>query len=80
MRGIITHVSNMKRSNACTTALKNIPDTLGMDPYLPSIISSRAQIFRDFRGFPTTAYQFSSDAVMTRPKYLKNVNVSIGLP
>ena len=79
MRGVITHVSDLNISTACTTALKNIPETLGMSPSHPRIIYRRTQIFRDFMMFPATDGQSSSSAIKTRPRYLKGVTVSIGL-
>ena len=54
MQGVITHVSAPKMSTACTTALKNIPETLGFAPSIPKILDIRAQLFLDFRRFPTT--------------------------
>ena len=55
MRGFIIHVSDPKISTAYTTALNNIPDTLGFSSSLPKIIYNRAQLFLAFRRFPTTS-------------------------
>ena len=49
-----------KSELACKTASKNISNTLGMDPSLPSILDKPAQPFRAFRRFPTTAAQSTS--------------------
>ena len=48
MQGVIIHVSDLKRSTNCTTALKNTPDTLGYDPSLPKILDNCTQLFLDF--------------------------------
>ena len=45
MQGVIIHVSIPKRSTACTTALKNIPNTLGFAPYLHKIINNHTDVF-----------------------------------
>ena len=78
--GVITHVYAPKIRTVCTTALKNIPDTLGLYPSLPGILDRRSQLFRAFLRFPTTAGQFPSEAVKICPKYLKDVTVSSGMP
>ena len=75
MWGDRTYVSDLNSSNACTTALKNIPDTLGLEPSCPRILASRSQIIRTFLSFPTTAGQSSSATVNTRPRYLEEVTV-----
>ena len=75
MWGVITHVSSTKIKTALTNTLKNIPDTLGLAPYLPSILDSRSQIIQAFRRFPTTAFQSSPKAVKTLPTYLKHVTI-----
>ena len=49
MQGVITHVYNPKISTAFTTAFKNTPNTLGLYPYLLSILAKWAQIYRDLR-------------------------------
>ena len=78
--GGITHVSAPNSRTAWTTSLKNIPDTLGLYPSIPSIIGRQAQLFWDFYRFPTTSNQSSSKDIKTQPKYLKDVTISIGLP
>ena len=80
MRGVRTHVSDLKRNTVCTTALRKILDTLRLDPYRPRILFICAQIFRAFFKFPTTSGQSQSPVVKTCPKYLNKVTVSIGLP
>ena len=80
MRGVITHVSDPKINTACTNALKNIPDTLGLAPSCTRILVSRAQLFHAFFKFPATARKFSSPSVKTRPNYLNKVTISSCLP
>ena len=80
MWGVRTHVSDPQSNTACTTALENTPYILGLYPSCPSILVSRAQLFRTFFKFPTTAGQFSSTTVNTRPNYSNKVNISSGLP
>ena len=75
MWGVSTHVSDLKSNTSCTTALKNIPDTLGLAPSHPMILDRLAQLFRAFFKLPTTPGQFSSPAVKTGPKYLKEMTV-----
>ena len=55
MRGVSTHIYNPKSNTACTTALKNIPDTLRWAPSCHMILVSRAHLFRVFSKFTTTA-------------------------
>ena len=73
MRGVITHVYDLEICTACTTALKNIPDTQGFATSYPKIIESRAQLFLTFLRFPTTAFQSSFEVVSVRPMYLNGV-------
>ena len=80
MRGVSTNILDQKINTAWTIALKNIPDTRGLEPYRPRILVSCAQLFRDFSKFTTTAVQSSPPAVRTCPKYLKEVTVSSGCP
>ena len=80
MRGVRTHVSHPKSNTAWTIASKKNPDTLGSAPYQPRILVIRNQLFRAFLKFPTTAVQFFSPDVMTRPRYLNEVTVSNSLP
>ena len=80
IRGVITNVSAPKISNPYTTYLKNTLVTLGLAPYLTSIIDRCAQLFLAFRKPPTADGQYSPKAVKTRPKYLKYVTVYSSLP
>ena len=79
MCGVITHVSTPKISTACTTALENIPNALGLTPSLRYIINRRAHLLLTFRIFPTTASQLLYKSVMICPKYFNDVTVSIRL-
>ena len=45
MWGIINHVSYPRIITVCITALKNIPDNVGLAPYLPNVIYRRDQLF-----------------------------------
>ena len=69
MRGVVTQVFDPIRSTACTTALKNIPETHGLAPSRPSILAIRAHLFCAFRRFPTNAGQSSFVTVKTHPRY-----------
>ena len=70
------HPHLRSEENYCrTTAFKNTPNTLGLAPSLPSLLIRRAQLFRALQRLTTTAGQSSSDAIVTRPKYLKDVTV-----
>ena len=80
MQRVVTHISNPKIITACTTVLNNIPDNLGYFLYWPMILVSRAQFFRAFFKFPTTAGQLPYPAVNTRTRYLNKVTISSGLP
>ena len=84
MRGVITHVSYRKiitaYTTAYTTALNNIPETLGFAPYIPKIIDNCDQIFHSFLRFLTTSSQSSSDAIMIRPRYYNDVTKFSGQP
>ena len=64
MRGVVTHIPNPKRSTACTTDLKAIPDTLGLSPSLPKIIDNRTYLFLTLYRFPTNSGQVSSNDIM----------------
>ena len=48
MQGVITYVYDPNSSTACTTSFLNIPETLGLAPYYPRILSSCAQFFHVF--------------------------------
>ena len=67
MQGFSIHVSDPKINTTCTTALENIPDTIWLTPYLPSILVIRAQLFRDFLKFPTTFSHSSPPPVKIPP-------------
>ena len=79
MWGFSTHVSDPNSSTTCTTALKNIPKTLGLVPSLPRILVSRAYLFYAFLRLTTTAGQFLSATTKIHPRYLKEVTFSSGL-
>ena len=64
MWGVITHISDPKLSTACTTALKNTPNTLGFSPYICKIIYNRTHIFLALCRFPTNSGQSSSNDIM----------------
>ena len=70
MQGVSNHVSDPKSSTVCTTAFKNIPETLGLSTSRTRILVLRYQLFQNFLRFPTTAGQSSSAAVKTRSIYL----------
>ena len=57
IQGVITHTSDPKIITAFTTALKNIPNTLGFTLYFPKILNNRAQILLVFPSFPTISVQ-----------------------
>ena len=57
MWGVVNHISSLKISTSCTTALKNITDTLVFAPSIPNIIDRRAQLFLALSSFPTTTVQ-----------------------
>ena len=80
MREVSTHEYDPNKITACTTALKDIPETLGLAPSCTRILASRAQLFYTFRRLPTTVGQLSSAAVKTRPRYLNEVTVARDLP
>ena len=73
--GVSTHVYDPNKRTAYTTALKKTPDTRRLEPSLPRILASRAQIFHDLRSFPTTVVQTSSADVKTRPRYFNEVTI-----
>ena len=60
---VVTYISNQKISISYTTALKNIPGTLGFSPSLTNVLNNCAHILLAFHRFPTTYRQFSSNAV-----------------
>ena len=61
--GDTTHVSAPNRSTCCTTALKKLPDTRLVSPYLISIPCSLLQLFLAFTRFTATAGQSSSPSL-----------------
>ena len=71
MRGMTTQVSYPKISTACTTDLKNNPDTRGAAPYLLRMRAILLQTSLARYKFLATAGQSSSAADITRPSYLK---------
>ena len=79
MRGLITHVSDRKRSTTSITTLKSIPDTSGFTPYRHKILDNRGQLFLTFLRFPNNAEQSSSKAVMIQLRYLNEVTKFSGL-
>ena len=64
MWGVVTHVSDPKINTACTTALKNIPNTVGFTSSLLNILDNCAQLLLALRRFRTTSYKSSSEAVV----------------
>ena len=75
-----TQVSNLKISTACTTGLKNKPDTHCASPSLLRIrvILFHTSLARD--KFVTTSGKFLSAAKISRPRFLKEVTISRGRP
>ena len=57
MRGVSTRVFDPNISTSCTTALKNIPETLGLAHYRLRILAIPAQLICAFLRFPTNAVQ-----------------------
>ena len=80
MRGFITHVSDPKTITARTTALEKIPETLRLSPSRPRIFVTRVQLFRAIFSYLTTVGHSLQVADETRPRYLKEVTISSGLP
>ena len=80
VRGVIAHVSDPKRSTACTTALKNTPETLGLAPLLHKTINNRTHIFLTLCRFPTNSGQALSNDVMIRPRYFNVVTEFSDIP
>ena len=79
MQRVNTHVYAPKSSTACTTSLKNTAKTLGLAPSRHRILASWAQLFYAFFRLTATADQFSSAAIKTCPRYLKEVTILSGL-
>ena len=79
MQGVITHVSNYNIRTACTTTLKNIPENLGLEPYRPRILVSRAQLLLALIRFPNTTVQLLYASVKILPRHLKELTVSSSL-
>ena len=73
MRGVITHVSNRKRSTTCITTLKSTPSTSGFTPYRHNILDNRGKLFLTFLRSPNTAGKSSSKAVMIQLRYFNDV-------
>ena len=76
MQGVTTQVSDMRISTACTTVLKNNPDTHSTAPSLLRMRGILLQTALVQEKFFTTAGQSSSAANITRPMYLKEVIIS----
>ena len=80
MQGVTTHVSDPNNSTACTTALKNNPDTHGAAPSLLRMCNILLQIFLSQDKFFATSGQLLSAADINLPGYLKEVAISRGRP
>ena len=78
--GVTTQVSDLKSSTTFTTALKNNPDNHGAAPSLLRMLSILLQTDLSRDKLLTTAKKSSSAAVITRPKYLKEVTIFSGHP
>ena len=81
MRGVTTRVYTKKISTDWSTALKKNPDTRAPPP--PSLLRIIVNLYhtaRTFARFLTTSGQSLSAAEITRPNYLKEVNISRGRP
>ena len=64
MCGAITHIYDPKINIACTTALKNISNTLDFAPTLIKIIDNRNYLFLTLCRFLTNSGQALSNDVM----------------
>ena len=73
MQRVIIHVSDPIIITACITALKNIPNTLGLSPYLRNIIDNVANVFLELFRFLNNSVQSSSYAVIILPMYFNDV-------
>ena len=80
MREVTTQVSAPKMGTAWISALKKKPYTRGIAPYLLRIRDILLQTVFTMYKFFTTAVLPSSVADITRPRYLKEVTISRGLP
>ena len=80
MWGVTTQVSDLKISTACTTALKNKPDTLRAAPSRLRMCIILLQTALAWDKFITNTGQSSSSAESTRPRYLKEFTISRGRP
>ena len=78
MWGVTTQVSDPKSSTACTTALKNKPDTRSAAPYRMRMRIILLQTALAREKFFTTAGQSLSSADITCTRYLKEVTISRG--
>ena len=78
MWGVITHISNPKRSIAWTTALKNIPNTRVFTPPCLKILNNISHFVCNFLSFPTTMGHSFSKAVRTSPRYFNYDTEVIG--
>ena len=66
---VSTHVSDPKSRTNCTTALKNLPDTLLSAPSRLKSRDSCHQLLRDFTRLPATAGQLSSPDIINHTRY-----------
>ena len=73
-------VSDLKISTACTTYLKNKPDTRGAAPYLPRMHDILLQTVLDRYKLFTTSGQSFHTAKITCTRYFKEVIISRGRP
>ena len=80
MWGVITHVSNLNISTACTNAFKNIPDNHRFSPSHSKIIKNLAHFILIFLRSPTTTRQSSYKVSKIRPVYLNDVTKFRGGP
>ena len=79
-QGVSTHVSDPKRSTACTTSTLKNPAVLLSPSPLPKIFFSCPHFPCSLRRFCYTAGQSSSVEEIVRPKYLNKETVVSGAP
>ena len=80
MRWVTTKVSDPKSSTACTMALRNTLYTRSATPYLLRMCVLLLQTSLAWDKFLTTTSQLSYAAKIARPRYLKEVPISWGIP
>ena len=78
--GVTTHVYAPKLSTDWTTDFNKNQDTRGAIPSLLIILINLCHTARAFARFLNTASQFLSADNITRPNYLKEVNISSVCP